>query len=254
MTRGETERGERVGAVIVAAGRSTRAGQDKIWADLGGQAVLAHTIQAIAASNDVDEIVVVVHSDRLAEGETLLASLGLPGTVRGGGSRRRDSVRSGLEGLHGCQWVIVHDGARPFPRTDLPRIGLEAARPTGAAVAAVRSRDTVKRVQDNLVHSTPPREEMFLVQTPQVFRLELLQAALESSDDDVTDEATLLERMGITVRVFAGNAENFKITTAEDLEFARAWHSLRSSNTVGRQASPEQPRLGTESQASTPLQ
>ena len=221
--RGNDERGERVGAIVVAAGRSTRAGQDKIWADLDGRPVLAHTLGLLAQAPELDALVLVVHPDRQADAAALLDALHLRAEVRPGGSRRRDSVRSGLHALHACQWVVVHDGARPFPRPDLPRLGLEAARPTGAAVAAIRSRDTVKRVQEGQVIATPPREEMWLVQTPQVFRFELLAAALESSDEDVTDEATLLERMGIQVRVFPGNPENLKITTAEDLEFARAW-------------------------------
>ncbi len=233
MTTGRGE-GERVGAIIVAAGRSTRAGQDKIWAELNGRPVVAYSIETLAASPEVDELVVVVHPEREAEAHALLAALGIRAQVRLGGPRRRDSVRSGLQAIPHCQWAVVHDGARPFLRPDLARLGLEAARPTGAAVAAIRARDTIKRVQEGQVVSTPPREEMWLVQTPQVFRVELLSAALDSSDEDVTDEATLLERMGISVRVFPGAPENIKITTPEDLDFARAWCLvLRERNAVG---------------------
>ena len=225
MTAGRAngERTERVGAIVVAAGRSTRAGQDKIWADLDGRPLLARTLAALAQAPEIDALALVVHPEREADARALLDALGLGAEVRPGGARRRDSVRSGLQALHDCQWVVVHDGARPFVRPDLPRLGLEAARATGAAVAAIRSRDTVKRVQEGLVTATPPREEMWLVQTPQVFRFELLAAALESSDEDVTDEATLLERMGIAVRVFPGAPDNLKVTTPEDLELARAW-------------------------------
>lgn len=214
---------ERVGAIIVAAGRSARAGQDKIWADLGGRPAVAYALERIGRATEVDQIVLVVQQERYHAAEQLLRELGIRATLQVGGPRRRDSVRSGLRELGACQWVVVHDGARPFPADELPRLGLDAARPTGAAVAAIRARDTVKRVQEWQVQSTPPREEMWLVQTPQVFRRELLEAALDSSDEDVTDEATLLERMGIRVRVFAGNPENFKITTTEDMDFARAW-------------------------------
>jgi 2-C-methyl-D-erythritol 4-phosphate cytidylyltransferase len=218
---------ERVGAIVVAAGRSTRAGQDKIWADLGGEPVLAHSVRTLAQADEIDELAIVVHADRAQDTRALLEALGIKASVVAGGSRRRDSVRNGLHALRGCQWAVVHDGARPFMRPDLPRLGLEAARATGAAIAAIPSRDTVKRVVAGHVHSTPPREEMWLVQTPQVFRMELLLRALDSTDEDVTDEATLLERIGISVRVFSGHAENVKITTPEDLDLARAWHALR---------------------------
>jgi 2-C-methyl-D-erythritol 4-phosphate cytidylyltransferase len=242
---GERGNGERVGAVVVAAGRSARAGQDKIWADLCGRPVLAHTLDGLAGSGVIDELAVVVQPERDPDARALLAACSLRGTVLPGGPRRRDSVHNGLQALRDCQWVIVHDGARPFLRSDLPRLGLDAARSTGAAVAAIRSRDTVKRVQEWQVLSTPPREEMWLVQTPQVFRYELLAAALESTDDDVTDEATLLERMGISVRVFAGNADNWKLTSAEDLELARVWcRALREREHVA--AAPDEPVLSRQ--------
>jgi 2-C-methyl-D-erythritol 4-phosphate cytidylyltransferase len=219
--------GERVGGVLVAAGRSTRAGQDKIWADLGGEPLLAHSIRALGDGGALVELAGVVPAERARATRELLDSLGVESQVIAGGPRRRDSVRNGVQALQACRWAIVHDGARPFMRPDLPQLGLEAARSTGAAIAAVRSRDTVKRVLEGHVHSTPPREEMWLVQTPQVFRIDLLLAALDSTDDDVTDEATLLERMGIAVRVFPGHPENLKITTPEDLDLARALLSLR---------------------------
>jgi 2-C-methyl-D-erythritol 4-phosphate cytidylyltransferase len=213
---------ERVGAVLVAAGRSTRMGFDKLWAELANRPVVDWSLQAIAASRAVDRLVLVVARERLADAALLIAPYELPAMAVPGGERRRDSVAAGVGVLADCGWVLVHDGARPFLTPELVRRGLDAARGTGAAVAAVPVRDTIKRVRGSTVVRTLPRAELWAVQTPQVFRKDLLRDALGASDEDVTDEATLVERRGGTVRVFPGDGANLKITMPEDLELARA--------------------------------
>jgi 2-C-methyl-D-erythritol 4-phosphate cytidylyltransferase len=213
---------ERVGAVLVAAGRSTRMGFDKLWAVLENRPVVDWSLQAIAASRAVDRLVLVVARERLADAAVLIAPYELPAMAVPGGERRRDSVAAGVGVLADCGWVLVHDGARPFLTPELVRRGLDAARGTGAAVAAVPVRDTIKRVRGSVVVQTLARAELWAVQTPQVFRRDLLRDALGASDEDVTDEATLVERRGGTVHVFPGDGSNLKITMPEDLELARA--------------------------------
>jgi 2-C-methyl-D-erythritol 4-phosphate cytidylyltransferase len=152
-----------------------------------------------------------------------------PSKVVAGGERRRDSVAAGLAALDDCEWIVVHDGARPFVTADLVVRGLANARETGAAIAALPTRDTIKRVDGLDVVETLSRAELWAVQTPQIFRRDLLAAALASTTADVTDEATLVERIGGAVRVFEGSAANFKITTPDDMEIARAMLHARAA-------------------------
>jgi 2-C-methyl-D-erythritol 4-phosphate cytidylyltransferase len=196
-------------------------GFDKLWTPLAGQLVIQYALDQLLASPLIDRIALVVARDRQPDAERLVQNCGDRVTLCLGGERRRDSVAAGLAALGDCGWVLVHDAARPFLQVDLIARGLEAARATGAAVAAIPARDTVKRVADGLVVETPPRAELWLVQTPQVFRHDLLCAALELPDD-VTDEATLVERLGGRVRVFTGDDTNWKITTPADLRLAEA--------------------------------
>jgi 2-C-methyl-D-erythritol 4-phosphate cytidylyltransferase len=229
----------RVGAILVAAGRSTRMGFDKLRAPLGDRPVLAWSLAALTASPAVERVVLVVAPDRHvgagdgsqhrnADADDLLAHVDAHATIAiiVGGERRRDSVAAGLVALDGYDWAVVHDGARPFLTECLIHAGLEAARVTGAAIAAVPVRDTIKQVRGEAVIATLPRSELWAVQTPQVFRADLLRQALDSTDEDVTDEAALVERIGGTVRVYRGDERNLKITTPADLDLARALIAL----------------------------
>lgn len=211
----------RRGAVLVAAGRASRMGFDKVWAELAGRTVLAYGLQMLATAH-LDELVLVVSEARLSQAEALLAQLGIAARVCAGGERRRDSVARGLACLADCRWVVVHDAARPLAPAALVADGLEAARATGAAVPGVPVADTVKRIIDGRVVETLPRQELWRIQTPQVFARDLLASALAHSDDDVSDEATLVERVGGEVRVFLGAEDNIKLTTPADLRLVEA--------------------------------
>jgi 2-C-methyl-D-erythritol 4-phosphate cytidylyltransferase len=223
--------GDPVGAILVAAGRSTRMGFDKLWADLGGRPVLAWSLSTLAGCTALDRLVVVCGEDR--EDETWrLVGRTAPARPKGrtvlGGERRRDSVAAGLAMLEDCAWVLVHDAARPFLSEAVIARGLFEVTATGACVAALPARDTIKRVDlDRTVLETPPREQLWAVQTPQIFRRDLVLEALAATDDDATDEAALIERLGGTVRVFEGETAAFKITTPDDLEIARALLAAR---------------------------
>lgn len=224
--------GELVGAILVAAGRSTRMGLDKLWADLGGRPVLSWSLSVLAGCPALDRLVVVTSEDRLDDAWRLVGRI-VPARLRGrtvpGGERRRDSVAAGLAALDDCTWVLVHDAARPFLSEAVIVRGLAEVTVTGACVAALPARDTIKRVHsDRTVLETPPREELWTVQTPQLFRRDLVLKALAATDEDATDEAALVERIGGTVRVFEGEATCFKITTPDDLEIARALLASRA--------------------------
>jgi len=232
-------RGERVCALIVAAGRSLRLGRDKLFVSLGGRPLLAHSVETFLSVAVVDEIVAVVRSERMARWMALARRYGWPARVRfcAGGERRQDSVRLGLELVPGEGWVLVHDGARPLVSPELIVRGLEAAAACGAAVPVLPVVETVKRVTaEGLVEETLPRERLVTVQTPQVFRVELLRAAHERlgrGHDVFTDDAAMLEALGLPVAVFPGDPWNRKVTTGEDLAQIRWWWRARRKHDAG---------------------
>jgi 2-C-methyl-D-erythritol 4-phosphate cytidylyltransferase len=117
--------------------------------------------------------------------------------------------------------VVIHDGARPLVTEELIERGLEAARETGAAAAAVPVKDTIKLVgEEGIVNQTPPRQNLWAVQTPQVFRADIINEAYLRANDDVTDDASLVEQLGYKVKLYPGSYDNIKITTPDDLALA----------------------------------
>ena len=216
----------RVGVIVVAAGQSRRMeGIDKLFALLRGRPLLSHLLDGLCASPIVDEVVLVLSQDTLDAGKALAEESPRRDAIRFcvGGERRQDSVRRGLDALSPCDWVAVHDGARPLAAPELLAKGLEAAQETGAAVPVIALADTVKMVgSDGLVVRTLSRDELWAVQTPQVFRRDLLAEAHRTVVDAVTDDAAMVERMGRPVRVFPGSPANLKVTRPTDLLVAEA--------------------------------
>ena len=214
----------KVAAVIVAGGGSERMeGIDKVMASLGGRPVLARVLDTFQNCDKVDEIVVVMNPKNIEEAKKLVAREKwhkITYIVPGGG-RRQDSVSEGLKKLKVCGWIIIHDGARPLMRADLIEKGLDAAKETGAAAAAVPVTDTVKLIEGgDIVKQTLPRQNLRAVQTPQVFRFDIIKNAYKSIVADVTDDAALVERSGFKVKLFPGARDNIKITTPDDLAVA----------------------------------
>ncbi|MBI4337707.1 MAG: 2-C-methyl-D-erythritol 4-phosphate cytidylyltransferase [Chloroflexi bacterium] len=200
-------------------------GVDKLFAQVGQRPLLFYSLSAFQDSPLVETIVLVLSAANLDRGRALVAeySFDKVAQVCLGGQRRQDSVRLGLIHLADCAWVVVHDGARPCVTQGLIARGLEAAQQTGAALAAVPARDTMKLVApDGTVERTPPRDRLWAAQTPQVFRYSLLLRAHSVAQEAATDDAELVERLGHPVRVYAGDSANIKVTTPEDLAMAAA--------------------------------
>jgi 2-C-methyl-D-erythritol 4-phosphate cytidylyltransferase len=220
---------ETVGAVIVAAGSGTRmGGADKLFTEIGSKPLLAHAIAAFEHCGSIQSIVLVMTPLNLKRGRELVERFGFAkvADIVSGGQRRQDSVRLGLVALGPCDYVAIHDAARPLVTPELIERGLESARETGAAAPAVPVADTVKEADANgIVVRTLERSRLWGVQTPQVFRYDLLMRAHSEVAAEVTDDAAMVEALGERVWLFDGDRLNVKVTTAEDLELVGALFS-----------------------------
>lgn len=215
-----------VSAIIAAAGRGARfgAGRPKQLLALGGKPILQWSIEAFTRSAAIDEIVVALPAELAANPPRYLRATSKRIAIVEGGDRRQDSVARALRQIDGrTEIVAVHDAARPLITEDLIRRTVDAAREFGAAIAALPARDTVKRADaERMIAATLPREEIFLAQTPQAFRVDVLHAALALSNVEATDEAMLAEQAGHRVRLVDGDPRNIKITTPDDLDMAES--------------------------------
>jgi 2-C-methyl-D-erythritol 4-phosphate cytidylyltransferase len=211
-------------AVIVAAGESSRMnGIDKLMAPLSGKPVLAWSIEAFQQNPRIDRIILVNSQNNLKPVECLRIERKWTkvAEVCTGGKRRQDSVAAGLKLVGDCDWVIIHDGARPLVTQDLIERGIDAAKECGAAIAAVPVTDTIKLAgNDQFVIETPPRSNLWAIQTPQVFRFSVIKEAYEQAGGNVTDDASLVEQIGNKVKLYLGSYDNIKITTPHDLAIA----------------------------------
>lgn len=222
-------------AIIVAAGKGTRmrsaAAVSKQYIEIMGKPIILRTIEKFAESEAVDEIVVVLAKDDEAYfRENILSKIKSKKTVNiaYGGKERFESSINGIKATsQDSETILIHDGVRPFVKiSEIERVSIRA-KETGAAVLAVKAKDTVKLVADGIVESTPDRENVYLIQTPQGFSRKLLIAAYEDllNSKEIfmpTDDASVVERYGARVSVVEGSYENIKITTVPDIAFAEA--------------------------------
>lgn len=250
-------------AVVPAAGRGLRMGheQPKQFLELSGRPILSYTLEAVSRVQPAPDIILVVPKDCIPQAQELvschkrLSANGTrlqqpnfsdrrldpqpaqqPGhttsqqgagiTIVAGGVERQDSIYNALRVLpEDCEWVLIHDGVRPFVTLQLLQKTLHAAQQTGAAIAAIPVTDTVKRVRQQHVVATLSRDEIWLVQTPQVFRKEIILQAYRAAQHNGwsgTDDAFFVEQLNIPVHVVPGERSNLKITTPEDLGWG-AW-------------------------------
>lgn len=212
-------------AIVAAAGRGSRLGVRKQLLDLCGKPVVAWCLDVIAHCRSIDDIVVVCESDEREECERLARATcetKLRAVVTGG-DRRQDSVLAGLRAsLPDADFVVIHDGARPFVTEDMIDRSLAAARVSGASVVAVQVKDTIKQVSEGgIVTRSLPRETLWAAQTPQSFSVDALTRAYAVAEAEgfvATDDAMLVEWAGTgQVSVVEGSYDNLKITTPDDL-------------------------------------
>jgi len=212
-----------VTAIIAAGGRGERfgAGRPKQLLTLGGVTILQRSVDALLGHPRVHDLVVALPPELAAAPPAYLYRHDKPVVVVEGGARRQDSVARAFARVPAAaEIVVIHDAARPLVSADLIDRTVTAAATDGAAVAALRATDTVKRGDaDGRVIETLPREHVYLAQTPQAFRVGVLRDALAIAGD-ATDEATLAERAGHRVRLVEGEPGNVKITTPADLSAA----------------------------------
>ncbi|WP_036371531.1 2-C-methyl-D-erythritol 4-phosphate cytidylyltransferase [Neomoorella thermoacetica] len=217
--------------IIAAAGRGRRLGREvnKVFLPLAGKPMLAYSLAVAAASPLVDEIIIVTRPDDIPLCRQVVAGEGA-GKVKAivaGGAERQDSIAEGLKAVaRAAEWVAVHDGARPFLTPALLEKTILAARTTGAAIAALPVKETIKQGGEaGIVAATLDRKGLWSAQTPQVFRREwLVDAYREAAEKgwQATDDAALVERLGYPVKLVPGEETNIKITTPGDLVLAGA--------------------------------
>ena len=216
-------------AIIPSAGQGRRmgAGAKKNYLPLLNKPVITYTLQAFEASPLVRSIVVVVcpgDEESFRQDIVLRHGITKVSKIIAGGAERQSSVANALRAIEGYGNVIaVHDGARPLVTPEIIERTIREAARFGAAICAVRPKDTIKTGRDNIVTGTIDRAGLWSVQTPQAFRASILFEAFRKADEDgfsATDESALVERLGIEVRVVEGSYENIKITTKEDLNIA----------------------------------
>jgi 2-C-methyl-D-erythritol 4-phosphate cytidylyltransferase len=229
-------------AIIPAAGVSGRFGGQipKQFVEIAGAPVIVHTLRRFDECDDVGAIIVALRQEKIERFERSLSSQGIRKPVRlvRGGAERSDSILNALEAAREFQpeIVAVHDAVRPFVTPAQISAVVARAREIGAAILALPATDTIKEVENGLIQRTIDRRRIWRAQTPQAFRYELLLRANEEAraaslpSAMATDDAFLVERLGLPVAVVEGSASNIKITTPEDLALAeKIFESFRSS-------------------------
>ncbi|MFH1855812.1 MAG: 2-C-methyl-D-erythritol 4-phosphate cytidylyltransferase [Candidatus Omnitrophota bacterium] len=221
-----------VSAVIVAAGLGKRlkAKTKKAFIKLGKKSILEMTVSNFEKTPKIKSIIVVARKDDLKKTAVLLRSFKKVRQVVEGGRERSDSVRNGIEALSGDEKIVlIHDAARPFVTSRLIEKVIAGTRKWGAAIPVLRVSSTVKKIKKGFVDKTVDRENLFLAQTPQGFKTDVLRTALNSSvlkKLKLTDDSALFEVSGKKVKAVEGEILNMKITTPDDLELARKMYKL----------------------------
>ena len=220
----------KVAAIVAAAGKGERLKTKirKPFVILGKDPILLHALKALDNSSLVSEVIIVAHQADIPKTRLLVkrAKLKKVKDVVAGGKRRMDSVKAGLAAASGdADYVLIHDGCRPFIDNRSISSVLDAAATFGASIPAVPVKPTIKEIEKgNFVVATLKRESLVDVQTPQAFRKDILMRAYErglAEGAEATDDSALVERMGIKVKVVDGSYRNIKITTPEDLKYAK---------------------------------
>lgn len=221
--------------VVVAAGSSVRMGEDKLYMDLCGKPVLAHTLLALNGCSFVKEIILVTRADTLEKASQLCADYGIDKIrkIVCGGKNRNESALAGLSEIsRSARIVLIHDGARPLVTEDVVYDAMHTAAIYKCAAPAVPVTDTVKETNGDAVVRTLERNNLSAVQTPQAFIPEIIKASLSAAVRDhkeFTDDCAAVEAMGFKVRLSKGSPENIKITRPTDIQTAAAILAARKA-------------------------
>mgnify|MGYP002067270859 CR=1 FL=1 len=215
--------------VLPAAGSGKRmkADKNKLLLELFGKPIFIYTLEVFEQDPQCEAIWLAIKADERAIIERYVNDYGIT-KVKGyaqGGMERQDSVRACLEAVPPCGVVLVHDAARPFIAPRVIAELVNEAEKTGAAIAAVAVKDTIKKAAGGIITETVDRAQLWMIQTPQAFRYELLLNAVQAAHKEGflgTDEAMLVERMGLPVHIVESTYENVKMTTPEDLIYGKA--------------------------------
>lgn len=213
-------------AVILGAGNGTRMGIDKskLLLDLCGKTVIERSVEAFLNLAVIDEIIVVCRECDVEEFSRLLPDEEVSFVV--GGATRQESVRNAVETIDECDYIIIHDGARPLVSQDIILKTLDEAQISQAAATGVYVKDTIKVIDKDLnIVETPERSSLISIQTPQIFDFSVYKKALEKATEqkkDFTDDCRLVENLGLQVKTVIGEYENLKITTKSDIILAEA--------------------------------
>ncbi len=213
------------GAVIVAAGNASRMGGiDKVMASLEGEPMIVRTVRTFQQTDVIREIVVVTRQDLIVPIMDLCSGMDKVKAVVVGGKDRAESVQLGLNALSDkVALAAVQDGARPLISWQVIDRTVRAANTYGAAAPAIPVKDTIKVVKGGVVETTPDRQTLQAVQTPQVFDFDMLRGALQKAKEEnaqITDDCSAVERLGMTVKIVEGDERNIKVTTPMDLKIA----------------------------------
>lgn len=213
----------KIAAIIAAAGSSSRfKNGQKLLFDLNGKTVIETTLKKFANHTMIDEIVVCTSENIIEDIKEIAKKFPKVTKVILGGAQRQDSVLNGLKALNNPDFVAIHDGARPLISAQIIEDTIKKAIAQGHATCAVQAKDTIKKVIDGKIIDTPNRQELWQVQTPQVFNYkEILEAHLKFQGQNFTDDTLLIEQTGKSVYIVNGCYKNIKITTPEDIEIAR---------------------------------
>ncbi|AEH46165.1 2-C-methyl-D-erythritol 4-phosphate cytidylyltransferase [Parageobacillus thermoglucosidasius] len=213
--------------VIPAAGQGKRmkAGMNKQLIELRNEPLIVRTLKVFENDEWCRGIIVVINEAERTQFEQLFSRFHIKKitAVVGGGKERQHSVYNGLRAVKNSDIVLIHDGARPFVTIEQIHELVNEAKEHGAAIPAVRVKDTVKKVCDQFVEETVERSGLWAVQTPQAFHVSLVLRAHEQAQKDGyigTDDASLVERIGGKVKIVEGDYRNIKLTTPDDLLFA----------------------------------
>ncbi|NQT74971.1 MAG: 2-C-methyl-D-erythritol 4-phosphate cytidylyltransferase [Candidatus Omnitrophica bacterium] len=219
----------RVAAIVPAAGKGRRIKSkiDKPYIGLCGKPILAHTLLKLSGNRHIAEIIVAADKKRISALRHIIRRFRIKKVkVVAGGKERKTSVFNALKNVSSkIDYVLIHDGIRPFISNRLIDASLKAARRFGSCIVAVPVKPTLKYLgRTGRVQHTPDRRAFWEAQTPQVFRRALIEKAYKKAGRkkiNITDDSMLVERLGVKPRVILGSYNNIKITTPEDLELAR---------------------------------